>query len=94
MQDLEIARAIARWYHEKFTDSLESEMLTAGAGPSGMLAARDLAKAGRKVVVIKKRLSPRGGVWSGGMAGNEVAVQEKARPLHEELGVRTRRAAA
>lgn len=92
MQELQIARAIARRYHEKFMDSLESDVLIAGAGPSGMLAARDLAKAGRKVVVIEKRLSPGGGVWGGGMAWNEVAAQEEAKPILEELGVRTREA--
>ena len=92
MQELEITRAIADRYFEKFRACAESDCLIAGAGPSGMLAARDLARAGRRVVVLEKRLSPGGGVWGGGMTWNEVAVQEEAKGILDELGVRARAA--
>ncbi len=92
MQELEITRAIADRYFEKFRACAQSDCLIAGAGPSGMLAAHDLARAGRSVVVLEKRLSPGGGVWGGGMTWNEVAVQEEAKGILDELGVRAREA--
>ena len=47
-------------YHLRLGDALESDVLIVGTGPSGMTAAYYLAKAGRKVVVLEKRLSPGG----------------------------------
>ena len=86
--DVEISKVILRTYHEKLLDRIASDVVIVGAGPSGLMAAIILARAGVKVTVLEKRLAPGGGVWGGGMGMNVVVVQEEAVPLLKELGVR------
>jgi thiamine thiazole synthase len=88
--ETDISRAIIDAYHDRLSAAVESDVLIVGAGPSGMTAAFYLARAGRKVVVIEKRLSPGGGVWGGAMGMNVVVVQDAALPVLDEMGVRHR----
>lgn len=88
--EIDISRAIIDAYHHRLRDVVESDVLIVGAGPSGMTAAYYLAKAGRKVVVIEKRLSPGGGVWGGAMGMNVVVVQGEALATLDEFGIRHR----
>lgn len=88
--EIDISRAIISAYHTRLSDAVESDVLIVGAGPAGMTAAYYLAKAGRKVVVIEKRLSPGGGVWGGAMGMNVVVVQDQALPILEEFEIRHR----
>jgi len=87
-EDTEISKTILCTYHEKLLARIESDVLIAGAGPSGMMAAICLAREGFNVTVLEKRLAPGGGVWGGGMGMNQVVIQEEAVPLLEDLGVR------
>ena len=85
-----ITAAIVERYFEKLRSHLEVDVAIAGAGPSGLVAARDLAKAGRKVAIFERKLAPGGGVWGGGMLFNEVVVQGDALPVLDDFGVRHR----
>jgi len=89
-EDTAITREIIRAYQDKLLDSIESDVLIAGAGPSGLTAAFFLAKEGVKTTIIEKRLSTGGGIWGGGMAMNEVILQEEATGILQEFGVRFR----
>ena len=82
--------AILDTYHEKLSRSLVGDVLVVGAGPSGLMAAMDLAAKGRTVTVLEKRLSPGGGLWGGAMAMNEVVIQEEALNALEGIAVRPR----
>jgi thiamine thiazole synthase len=86
--DTDISRAIIESYSRKLVKALSSEVLIAGAGPSGLMAAYLLAKDGYSVTLIEKRLSHGGGVWGGGMAMNDIVIQEEAKPLVDALGLR------
>ena len=86
--EISISTAIIRGYHDKLLDRLRSDVIVVGAGPSGMVAAMDLAGHGHKVTIVEKRLTPGGGVWGGAVAMNEVVVQAEAVPLLKQLGVR------
>jgi len=86
--EIEISRAIVTAYNQKLSESLVSDVLIIGAGPAGLTAAWHLARQGKRVVVVEKRLSPGGG-RSGGAAGmNDVVVQEQALGILQEAGVR------
>ncbi|MCX7819343.1 MAG: sulfide-dependent adenosine diphosphate thiazole synthase [Kiritimatiellae bacterium] len=82
-----ITRAIVRSYLAKLDRAAELDVALVGAGPSALMAARDLAAAGRSVAIFERRLAPGGGVWGGGMLFNEVVLQEDLGPLLDELGV-------
>ena len=87
-----ITRAITSRFFEKFNDCLTLDVAIVGAGPSGLVAAKMLAKAGLKVAVFDRKLAPGGGTWGGGMLFNEAVVQTEALPIVEEFGIRTRAA--
>ena len=57
-----ISGAIVRRYFEKLQDNLAIDVAIVGAGPSGLVAAHDLAKAGYKVCVYESKLAPGGGL--------------------------------
>ena len=49
-----------------------------GGGPSGIVAAYYMAKAGLKVAQFDRKLAPGGGMWGGAMMFNQIVIQEEA----------------
>ncbi|WP_028574691.1 sulfide-dependent adenosine diphosphate thiazole synthase [Desulfonatronovibrio hydrogenovorans] len=90
LDEIIISRAIIDTYTRKLMDCLELDVAICGAGPSGMVAAYYLAGAGKKVAVFERKLSLGGGMWGGGMMFNEIVIQEEAKEILDELGVRSR----
>lgn len=84
-----ITGAIVRRYFEKLEKNLALDVAVVGAGPSGLVAARDLAQAGFKVAVFESKLAPGGGTWGGGMLMNEVTVQSDAAEILHSFGIST-----
>ncbi len=83
-----ISRAIIETYMNELMDATDVDVAIAGAGPAGMTAAYYLAKAGHKVVIFERKLSPGGGMWGGGMFFNTIVVQERGLELLDEFEVR------
>jgi len=83
-----ISSAIVRTFSEKLVSHLEVDVAIVGGGPSSLVAAHDLAKAGAKVALFERKLAPGGGTWGGGMLFNEVVVQADATDILEDLGIR------
>jgi len=90
LDEISISRAIIERYTEKLLDCLELDVAVAGGGPSGMVAAYYLAKAGYKVALFERKLSLGGGMWGGGMMFNEIVVQEEAKFILDELDITAR----
>lgn len=88
LDDVTVSRASVERYTEDLLSYL-SDVAIVGAGPSGLVAAYYLARAGRKVAVFESRLSIGGGMW-GGMMFNHIVVQEDAKATLDEFGARTR----
>jgi sulfide-dependent adenosine diphosphate thiazole synthase len=89
LDDVEISRAIIKRYSEKLLDSLESDVIIVGGGPSGLTAAYYLAKEKKKVLVLERKLSVGGGMWGGGIMFNEIVVQTAGKEILDEFGVST-----
>ncbi|MCK4810450.1 MAG: thiazole biosynthesis protein [Candidatus Omnitrophica bacterium] len=91
LEETIISQAIIDSYRDKLVKVLDVDVAICGAGPSGLICAGSLAKAGKKVVVFEKKLSIGGGMWAGGMMFNEIVVQEKAKKILDEYSIRTRK---
>jgi sulfide-dependent adenosine diphosphate thiazole synthase len=87
-----ITKAITGKFFKKFNECTSVDVAIVGAGPSGLLAARELAMKGKKVALFERKLAPGGGVWGGGMLFNEIVVQDDCIFILEELGVRYEKA--
>lgn len=82
-----VSMGIVESYFEKLKNALELDAAIVGGGPSGLVAAYYLAKAGKKVALFERKLAPGGGMWGGAMMFNEIVIQKEALPILDELGV-------
>jgi len=86
-QEGEVTRAIVSSFLQQFEEYVESDVIIVGAGPSGLVAARELAKAGIKVLIIERNNYLGGGFWIGGYFMNKVTLRAPAQEFLDELGV-------
>jgi len=90
LDEIKISRAIIESYSEKLVKALDVDVAIVGGGPAGMVCGYYLAKAGKRVVLFERKLSIGGGMWGGGIMFNEIVVQESAKRILDEFGVKTR----
>ncbi|MDD7317252.1 MAG: sulfide-dependent adenosine diphosphate thiazole synthase [Prevotella sp.] len=87
MIEAQVSRGIISTYFDKLQRNLELDVAIVGGGPSGIVAAYYLSKAGLKVAQFDRKLSPGGGMWGGAMMFNQVVIQEEAMPIIEEFKI-------
>ncbi|RMH36919.1 MAG: thiazole biosynthesis protein [Nitrospirae bacterium] len=87
LRERDITRYIAREFYQEFDHWIESDVIVVGAGPSGLLCARDLAAKGFRTLLVEQGLALGGGFWSGGYLMNKATICEPAHLLLDELGV-------
>jgi thiamine thiazole synthase len=90
LDDIIISRAIIEDFSRALLEFTDVDCGIVGAGPSGLVCAAHLARAGVKVAVFERNLSVGGGMWGGGMMFPRIVVQDEARPLLDEFGIRYR----
>ncbi|MBN2483268.1 MAG: thiazole biosynthesis protein [Candidatus Omnitrophica bacterium] len=83
----EVSRAIIQEFSSHLTDCVESDAVIVGGGPSGLIAGRELAKEGFKVVLIERNNYLGGGFWIGGYLMNKLTVRTPADKILDELNV-------
>jgi thiazole biosynthesis enzyme len=89
LDDITISRAITESFMRKFMDAMDIDVAVVGGGPSGMVAAYYLTTEKVKTVVFERSLRPGGGMPGGGMMFNTIVVQEEAKEILDEFGIRT-----
>lgn len=83
----EVTRAIVNEFSKQFSEYAESDVIIIGAGPSGLMAGKDLALAGFKVLIVERNNYLGGGFWIGGYLMNKLTVRAPAEGILKELGV-------
>jgi len=87
VKEKDVTRAIVRSYLRQFDECVESDVVIVGAGPSGLVAAKELAAQGFKVLVIERNNYLGGGFWVGGYFMNKFTLRAPSQKVLDELGV-------
>ncbi len=83
----EVTRAIVAEFAKQFTEYVESDVVIIGAGPSGLMAGRELARKKVKTFIIERNNYLGGGFWIGGYLMNKLTVRAPGELVLKELGV-------
>ena len=82
-----ITKAIADRFWREFNDYIESDVVIVGGGPSGLVAAKYLAEAKVKTLVIESNNYIGGGFWIGGYLMNVLTFRAPAQDMLDELKI-------
>lgn len=87
MIETKVSRGIITTYFDKLEKNLELDVAIVGGGPSGIVAAYYLAKAGLKVAQFDRKLAPGGGMWGGAMMFNQIVIQKDAMEIVRDFEI-------
>jgi len=85
--EAKITKAIVDEFSKEFSDYVTSDVIVAGAGPSGLMCARELAKNDIKVLLLEANNYLGGGFWIGGYLMNKVTFRSPSEKILDEIGI-------
>src|SRR5918992_444649 len=87
VSEKEITRTVEEMFNETMREYTDSDVIMIGAGPAGLTAGIDLAKAGVRTLIIEQNNFLGGGYGVGGYMMNPVTVRAPAQKVWDDLGV-------
>lgn len=83
-----VTRAIVSGFVRDMERFADTEVIVVGGGPSGLVAARDLALKGVKVLIVERNNYLGGGFWLGGFLMNTITIRAPAQKMLDEIGIK------
>lgn len=83
----EITKAIVSEFAKNMQEHAESDVIIIGAGPSGLMAGKELAAKKIRVLIVERNNYLGGGFWIGGFLMNTVTVRAPGQKVLEELKI-------
>jgi len=93
VSESQITTAIVKEFCEGFLSNVKSDCIIVGGGPSGLMAGRNLAKEGFRVLIIESNNYLGGGFWIGGYFMNTLTFRAPSDEILDELGIPYKEAA-
>jgi len=87
VSEAKITKAILKEFAAWFEEYITSDVIIVGGGPSGLTAARDLARDGIKTLIIEANNYLGGGFWIGGYLMNTLTFRAPANEILDELKI-------
>jgi thiamine thiazole synthase len=87
VNESKVTKAIVRSFLKQFEEYAESDVIIVGAGPSGLMAGKELASQRYKVLIVERNNYLGGGFWLGGYLMNKVTVRAPGQEILAELGI-------
>jgi thiazole biosynthesis enzyme len=85
VSEKDITGAIVSEFAREFQEHLENDVIVVGAGPSGLVAAREFALRGEKTLLVESNNYLGGGFWIGGYLMNKVTFRAPAQEILDEI---------
>ena len=83
----QITNAIISEFARSFSDYSDLDVIIIGGGPSGLMAGRELARKGVKVLIVERNNYLGGGFWVGGYLMNTITIRAPGQKVLDELGI-------
>jgi thiamine thiazole synthase len=87
VSEKDISSAIVSEFAAQFQEYVESDCIIVGGGSSGLMAGRNLARAGKKVLIVERNNYLGGGFWIGGFLMNTVTIRHPGERILDEIGI-------
>ena len=87
VREKDITRAITSSFLHQLEEYADSDVIIVGGGSSGLMAGRELAKTGHKVLIVERNNYLGGGFWIGGYFMNKLTLRAPTQEILEELNV-------